>query len=176
MPSRRARGRELALRLSQPASRWRRQSRRGRARRLGHFTPECNFVVLDIKTGAQKWAKALLDGDDVLLDGGPRRHQGQGNRRRQRRRSDQPASRRTHPTTASSIRGGTLRRRKKEDPGLDTWPNLDMARHGGVESTWQLVTYDPELNLIFVTTGNPEPVVAFKNREGAICSPRRSWR
>ena len=55
---------------------------------------------------------------------------------------------------------------KEGDPGLDTWPNLDMAKHGG-GMTWQPVTYDPELNLIYVTTGNPQPVVAFKNREGA---------
>ena len=55
---------------------------------------------------------------------------------------------------------------KEGDPGLDTWPNLDMAKHGG-GMTWQPVTYDPELNHIYVTTGNPQPVVAFKNREGA---------
>jgi len=55
---------------------------------------------------------------------------------------------------------------KEGDPGLETWPNLDMAKHGG-GMTWQPVTYDPELNLIFVTTGNPQPVVAFTNREGA---------
>ena len=41
-----------------------------------------------------------------------------------------------------------------------------MAKHGG-GMTWQPITYDPELNLIYVTTGNPQPVVAFKNREGA---------
>ena len=29
------------------------------------------------------------------------------------------------------------------------------------------VTYDPELNLIYVTTGNPQPVIAHKNRAGA---------
>jgi alcohol dehydrogenase (cytochrome c) len=33
--------------------------------------------------------------------------------------------------------------------------------------TWQPVTYDPDLNLIFVTTGNPQPVIAHSNRAGA---------
>ena len=33
--------------------------------------------------------------------------------------------------------------------------------------TWTPVTYDPELNLIFVTTGNPQPVIAHANRAGA---------
>ena len=32
--------------------------------------------------------------------------------------------------------------------------------------TWQPVTYDPELNLIYVTTGNPQPVIAGKARAG----------
>jgi PQQ enzyme repeat len=30
-----------------------------------------------------------------------------------------------------------------------------MAKHGG-GMTWQPVTYDPELNLIYVSTGNPQ--------------------
>ena len=32
--------------------------------------------------------------------------------------------------------------------------------------TWQPVTYDPELNHIYVSTGNPQPVIAHKNRTG----------
>ena len=32
--------------------------------------------------------------------------------------------------------------------------------------TWQPVTYDPELNQIYVATGNPQPVIAHKNRNG----------
>ncbi len=133
-----------------------------------YFTPECNLVALDIKTGAQKWAKEFcsmemmyystaapvvikdkvivgVSGDDL----------------------DQPAfldARRSD--NGELIWRWYVTPQKEGDPGLDTWPNLDMARHGG-GMTWQPVTYDPELNLIFVTTGNPQPVVAFKNREGA---------
>jgi alcohol dehydrogenase (cytochrome c) len=33
--------------------------------------------------------------------------------------------------------------------------------------TWQPVTYDPDLNLLYVTTGNPHPVIAHVNRPGA---------
>ncbi len=51
------------------------------------------------------------------------------------------------------------------DPGSETWPNVDAMKHGG-GMTWQPVTYDPELNLIYVTTGNPQPVIAHKNRAG----------
>ena len=38
-------------------------------------------------------------------------------------------------------------------------PNEDAMQHGG-GMTWLPVTYDPELNLIYVTTGNPHPVIA----------------
>jgi len=54
---------------------------------------------------------------------------------------------------------------KKGDPGWDTWPNEEAGAHGG-GMTWQPVTYDPELNIIYVTTGNPQPVIAHKNRAG----------
>src|SRR4029077_4365325 len=55
---------------------------------------------------------------------------------------------------------------KMGDPGSETWPNAAAMVHGGA-MTWQPVTYDPDLNLIYVTTGNPHPVIAFKNRPGA---------
>ena len=64
---------------------------------------------------------------------------------------------------------------KKGDPGLESWPNLEAAQHGG-GMTWLTPTYDPELNLIYVPTGNPQPVVAGNARPGRTCSPRRSSR
>ena len=42
------------------------------------------------------------------------------------------------------------------DPGVESWPSLEAAKHGG-GMTWQPVTYDPDLNLLYVTTGNPQP-------------------
>src|SRR5204862_1690017 len=53
----------------------------------------------------------------------------------------------------------------RDEPGSETWPNADAAKHGG-GMTWQPVTYDPGLNLVYVTTGNPQPVIASKNRPG----------
>jgi alcohol dehydrogenase (cytochrome c) len=32
--------------------------------------------------------------------------------------------------------------------------------------TWQPITYDPALDMIYVTTGNPQPVIGFANRKG----------
>ena len=54
---------------------------------------------------------------------------------------------------------------KAGDPGLETWPNLDMAIHGG-GMTWQPITYDPELNIIYVTTGYR--MIALNAKNGAF--------
>jgi acido-empty-quinoprotein group A len=55
---------------------------------------------------------------------------------------------------------------KSGQPGSETWPDLDSMAHGG-GMTWMPGTYDPELNLIYWGTGNPNPVHAGAGREGA---------
>jgi alcohol dehydrogenase (cytochrome c) len=42
------------------------------------------------------------------------------------------------------------------DPGLETWPSLDAARHGN-GATWIPGSYDPETHLYIYGTGNPTP-------------------
>jgi alcohol dehydrogenase (cytochrome c) len=42
------------------------------------------------------------------------------------------------------------------DPGLETWKNLDAARHGGGHP-WLPGVYDPETHLYIFGTGNPTP-------------------
>ena len=55
---------------------------------------------------------------------------------------------------------------KKGDPGSDTWPSEgDAITHGG-GMTWMTGTYDPELNLLYWGTGNPNPVLAGAGRVG----------
>ena len=131
-------------------------------------TTDCNLVALDIKTGAEKWAKEFCSlemmyygsiapvvvKDKLIL--GPSGDD-----------LDVPAYLEARsPENGDLIWRWYVTPQKEGEPGLDTWPNLDMAKHGG-GMTWQPITYDPELNHIYVTTGNPQPVVAFKNREGA---------
>jgi len=50
--------------------------------------------------------------------------------------------------------------------GIETWPSAEAADHGA-GGPWQPPTYDPELNLIYVTTGNPAPVYTGATRRGA---------
>jgi len=51
-------------------------------------------------------------------------------------------------------------------PGSETWPkDTDALLHGG-GMTWMTGTYDPELNLLYWGTGNPNPVLVGEGREG----------
>ena len=51
------------------------------------------------------------------------------------------------------------------DPGLDTWPSLEAARHGGGQ-TWIPGAYDPETRLYIIGTGNPTPGYTGQGRKG----------
>ena len=56
---------------------------------------------------------------------------------------------------------------KPGEPGSETWPkNSDAIAHGG-GMTWMTGTYDPDLNLIYWGTGNPNPVLVGEARPGA---------
>ena len=52
------------------------------------------------------------------------------------------------------------------EPGAETWPNAAAMQHGG-GMTWLDGTYDPELNLLYWGTGNPNPVYAGQGRRGS---------
>ena len=54
---------------------------------------------------------------------------------------------------------------KLGDAGSDSWPDEYSMTHGG-GMTWLPPTYDPELNLLYVPTGNPNPVFAPRSRKG----------
>lgn len=55
---------------------------------------------------------------------------------------------------------------KPGQPGSETWPDANAMGHGG-GMTWISGTYDPELNLIYWGTGNPNPVHAGQGRKGS---------
>ena len=54
---------------------------------------------------------------------------------------------------------------KPGDPGLETWPSLDAARHGGGQ-VWIPGAYDPETKLYIFGTGNPTPGYTGVGRKG----------
>jgi alcohol dehydrogenase (cytochrome c) len=49
------------------------------------------------------------------------------------------------------------------DPGLETWKNLDAARHGGGHP-WLPGVYDPATHLYMFGTGNPTPAYTSQTR------------
>ncbi len=51
------------------------------------------------------------------------------------------------------------------DPGLETWPSLDAARHGGGQP-WLPGAYDPDTRLYIFGTGNPTPAYTAGRGEG----------
>jgi alcohol dehydrogenase (cytochrome c) len=54
---------------------------------------------------------------------------------------------------------------KPGDPGLDTWPSLEAARHGGGQ-VWIPGVYDSETKLYIFGTGNPTPGYTGVARKG----------
>jgi alcohol dehydrogenase (cytochrome c) len=51
-------------------------------------------------------------------------------------------------------------------PGSETWPKDTAALLHGGGMTWMTGTYDPELNLLYWGTGNPNPVLVGDERPG----------
>ena len=51
------------------------------------------------------------------------------------------------------------------DPGLETWPSLEAARHGGAQA-WLGGAYDPDTKLYIFGTGNPTPAYTPGRGEG----------
>jgi alcohol dehydrogenase (cytochrome c) len=130
-------------------------------------TPDCNLVSLNLRDGRERWHKSICDLDQFYFG------------------SVSPVVLKNHVITGVSgddlDRPGYLEARdpetgdvqwrwyvvpqKKGEPGSESWPSEEAMKHGG-GMTWQPITYDPELNLIYVGTGNPQPVIAGKARQG----------
>jgi alcohol dehydrogenase (cytochrome c) len=131
-------------------------------------TPDCYLVALDAATGREKFHKEiapvemnyycstapLVVGDTVFTGLGGDSIDAQ------------------LWLDARDVRTGEVKWRwyttpqKPGDPGYDTWPDDYSRRHGGGQ-TWQPLTYDPDLNLVYVATGNANPVGSGHSRPGA---------
>ena len=51
------------------------------------------------------------------------------------------------------------------EPGSESWPNPDVAARGGA-AAWVTGSYDPDLNLLYYGTGNPNPNYYGDDRTG----------
>jgi acido-empty-quinoprotein group A len=129
-------------------------------------TPDGHLVSLDAKTGKERWHKQVGDVrlnyyaspapvvvKDKLIVG----VSGDS--------LDVPGWLEARDPVSGELLWKWFTTPRKGEPGADTWPS-DYAREHGGGMTWQPVTYDPELNLIYLPTGNPNPVYAPELRKG----------
>ena len=129
-------------------------------------TPDNYLVSLDAKTGKERWHKVIADfslqyfsttapvivGNHVLV--------GTGND------LDAPGFLQSFdPETGELQWKFHTVPMNPGDPGLDTWPSLDAARHGGAQP-WMPGAYDPETHLYIFGTGNPTPAYTAGRGEG----------
>jgi alcohol dehydrogenase (cytochrome c) len=135
---------------------------------LYFVTPDCHLVSLNIKDGSERWHQTICDLDQYYYSSASpiviNNHVITGVSGDD---LDVPGYLESHdPETGALQWRWYVVPQNPGDPGVESWPSLEAAKHGG-GMTWQPVTYDPELNLLFVTTGNPQPVIAHVNRAGA---------
>ena len=114
-------------------------------------------VCLDAKTGREVWKKEIAPfeqqyfSSNVPLVLGNHVLVGTGND------TDEPAYLKAlDPETGAEQWKLYSTAQKAGDPGLETWANLDAARHGGGTS-WIPGSYDPVTHLYYFGTGNPTP-------------------
>jgi len=129
-------------------------------------TPDCHLVALNAQDGREKWRTEICDleefyyasaaplivgnhvitgvsGDVLDIPGYVEAHDPDTGARQWRWY--------THPEAGT--------------PEAKTWPSAEAAAHGG-GMTWGSSTYDPELNLLYLGTGNPQPVLNGRKRQG----------
>lgn len=129
-------------------------------------TPDDYLISLDLNTGKLRWSVEIADvkqqyfatpapviiGNHVLVGVG-------GDS------LDVPGFLESRDPETGKVQWRWNSEPKPGEPGSETWPNKEAMSHGG-GMTWMPSTYDPELNLIYLGTGNPNPVHAGQGRKG----------
>ena len=130
------------------------------------LTPDNYFVSLDAVTGKERWhheianvkreyfstSAPMIVGRNVLIGVG-------GDS------LDVPGYLESRNPESGEIVWRWYTTPRPGQPGADTWPNAEMMVNGG-GMPWLPGTYDPELNLYYIGTGNPQPVLTGKSRPG----------
>jgi alcohol dehydrogenase (cytochrome c) len=130
-------------------------------------TPDCNLVSLNVADGKKQWSVPVCDLDQMYYASvAPlvvKNHVITGVSGDD---LDRPGWLEAHDPQTGAVQWRWRVTAEPGQPGSETWPNAEAAEHGG-GMTWISPTYDPELNLLYVGTGNPQPVMAAKARPGA---------
>lgn len=129
-------------------------------------SPDSHLVSLDARTGKERWKVEIADpkldytstvapviiGNHVVLGiGGDH--------------IDNPGFVQSRDPETGALQWKWYTTPRKGEPGIETWPDEYAAAHGTGQA-WIPGSYDPELNLYYVGTGNPNPVMADQSRKG----------
>ncbi|MDE3196852.1 MAG: acido-empty-quinoprotein group A [Acidobacteriota bacterium] len=129
-------------------------------------SPDSNLVSLDAKTGKERWKVQIVDpkldytstvapiivGNHVILGiGGDH--------------MDNPGFIESRDPETGALQWKAFTTPRKGEKELETWPDEYASVHG-TGQTWIPGSYDPELGLYYVGTGNPNPVLAEQSRKG----------
>ena len=129
-------------------------------------SPDSNLVSQDARTGKERWKVQIADpkldytstvapvvvGNHIIAGiGGDH--------------LDNPGFVQSRDPETGALQWKWWTTPRKGDPGIETWPDEYSSAHGTGQA-WIPGTYDPELNLYIVGTGNPNPVMAEKSRKG----------
>ncbi len=129
-------------------------------------SPDCNLISLNAKDGTVRWQKQIADPKlEYFCTMSPlvvRNHLvvGVGGDS-----LDNPGYLESRDPETGDAQWHWNVEPKPGEPGSETWPDIESMSHGG-GMTWMTGTYDPELNLIYWGTGNPNPVHASAARKG----------
>lgn len=129
-------------------------------------TPDDHLVSLDKNTGKLRWSVEIADVDQEYFSTaaplviGNHVITGVGGDS-----LDVPAYLESRDPETGTVQWHFDVDPKPGDPAFSTWPNAEAAAHGG-GMTWLSGTYDPDLNLYYFGTGNPNPVYAGQSRKG----------
>ncbi len=130
-------------------------------------TPDNYLVSLDAKTGKERWHKVISDfnqqyfstmapvvvGNHVIV--------GTGND------LDAPGFLQSFDPETGELQWKLYTvPMNPGDPGLETWPSLDAARHGGAQAVARRAPTIPETKLYIFGTGNPTPAYTTGRGEG----------
>ncbi len=129
-------------------------------------TPDCNLVSLNMKDGKERWHRNICDPDLLYFASAAPLVVGNhviagvsGDD------SDVPGYIESHDPETGERQWRWYAYPDPGTPEAKSWPSVEAMLHGG-GMTWGSTTYDPELNLIYFGTGNPQPVIAHKGRMG----------
>ena len=129
-------------------------------------TPDDYLVSLDARNGKERWHEPLASFEEEYFSTaapvivGNHLLVGTGND------TDMPGFLQSFDPDTGKLQWKTYTVPMNQgDPGLDTWPSLDAARHGGAQ-TWIPGAYDPDTHLYIIGTGNPTPGYTGQGRKG----------